>query len=73
MHDAAPAAVHLAGVEKRFGPLAVLEGVDLDGAMAPEQYIGLAPQQVDRFIEEIANPVRARYAGGLSNDEDLKV
>ncbi|MCA9309850.1 MAG: adenylosuccinate lyase, partial [Phycisphaerales bacterium] len=51
----------------------LLEGVDLDGAMAPEQYIGLAPQQVDRFIEEIANPVRARYAGGLSNDEDLKV
>lgn len=56
----------------RVEPL--LEGVDLDGAMAPEQYVGLAPEQVDRFVEEIAGPVRGRYAGGLSQEGgDLKV
>ena len=51
----------------------LLEGVDLDGAMSPELYVGLAPQQVDRFVDEIVSPVRAKYADVLGAARDLSV
>lgn len=44
----------------------LLAGVDVGGAMDPALYIGLAPLQVDRFLVEVASPVRQRYAGRLA-------
>ena len=36
-------------------------GLDLDALLEPSQYVGLAPEQVDRFIAEVADPIRQRY------------
>ncbi len=35
--------------------------VDLDATLDPAAYVGRAPQQVDRFIEVVVEPIRARY------------
>jgi adenylosuccinate lyase len=40
----------------------LLEGVDLDGVLDPAAYVGRAPEQVDRFLREIVEPIRGRYA-----------
>ena len=48
--------------------------VDLSGALDSKRFIGRAPEQVDRFIQEIIEPIRQRYAAELNRDvEDLKV
>ncbi|MCC6681542.1 MAG: adenylosuccinate lyase [Phycisphaeraceae bacterium] len=47
--------------------------VDLNAALDPAQYIGLAPQQVDDFVRDVVDPVRARYAEALKYDPTLKV
>jgi adenylosuccinate lyase len=39
----------------------LMQGVDLTGALDPAKYVGLAPQQADRFVREVAEPVRAKY------------
>ena len=44
----------------------LLAGVDLDAGLDPARYVGLAPRQVDVFLETIAGPIRARYAGRLA-------
>lgn len=51
----------------------LLAGIDLDAAMNPVQYVGLAPEQVDRFLEKVAKPVRARYAGKLGGAREPSV
>jgi adenylosuccinate lyase len=48
-------------------------GVDFDKAMSPEGFIGLAPQQVDRFVAEVVAPIRARYAGHFGVATTLRV
>lgn len=48
----------------------LLQGVNLDAALDPSRYIGLAPQQVDAFIAQIAAPVRARYEGRLGESRE---
>ncbi|MHC4767711.1 MAG: lyase family protein, partial [Planctomycetota bacterium] len=40
----------------------LLEGVDVDGVLDPAAYVGRAPEQVDRFLSEIVEPIRGRYA-----------
>lgn len=40
----------------------ILKGVDFADALDPGAYVGLAPEQVDRFAAEVAAPIRARYA-----------
>ncbi len=40
-------------------------GVDLTGLLAPENFVGRAPQQVDEFLAECVEPVRRRYPGLL--------
>lgn len=44
----------------------LLAGVDLDRELDPAKYVGLAPRQVDRFLSEVAAPIRARYADHLA-------
>jgi adenylosuccinate lyase len=42
--------------------------VPLDGALNAAQYVGRAPQQVDRFIAEVVEPIRKKYGGALGGD-----
>ncbi|MHC5024524.1 MAG: adenylosuccinate lyase [Planctomycetota bacterium] len=44
----------------------MFEDVDLDAVLDPMAYVGRAPEQVDRFVESVVEPVRARYAEALS-------
>lgn len=44
----------------------LLEGVDLEDALEPARYVGLAPRQVDRFIAQVVEPLRKRYADRLA-------
>jgi len=37
--------------------------VDLATVMEPSQYVGRSPQQVDEFVTEVVEPIRAKYAG----------
>src|SRR5262249_8718757 len=36
-------------------------GVDLASVINPERFVGLAPQQVASFLEEVVEPIRRRY------------
>lgn len=48
--------------------------IDLDGALDPRRFIGRAPEQVDRFIEDIVEPIRRTYAAELNREvEELHV
>ncbi len=47
--------------------------VNLDDVMDASQYVGRAPQQVDRFIAEVVTPIRARYKQHLGQQVQLKV
>ena len=38
---------------------------DLEEELRPEKYIGRAPEQVDRFLEEWVTPVLARYGSDI--------
>ena len=44
--------------------------VDLGGALDPQRYIGRAPEQVDRFIADVIEPIRRRYATDLNHAVD---
>jgi adenylosuccinate lyase len=63
--DAAKRVKDLDGVNdllERLKGEALLAGVDFAGELDPVRYIGLATQQVDRFVVEVVEPVRKRYA-----------
>ncbi len=71
-----------AAVKQEGGPNDLIErlrtdeafaAVDLDSALDPARFIGRAPQQVDEFIAEVVNPVRARYPHALAGDGDVRV
>lgn len=51
------------------------EDVDIDEALDARRFIGRAPQQVDEFLRNVVQPIRARCADALreSDDGDLKV
>ncbi|MEX0886469.1 MAG: adenylosuccinate lyase [Phycisphaeraceae bacterium] len=48
-------------------------GVDVYAVAEPAQFIGRAPQQVDTFIEEVAGPIRQRYAEVMGYEPALSV
>ncbi len=48
-------------------------GLDLSAVLDPSQFVGRAPQQVDAFIEQVVDPIRARYKHDLNQTTDLKV
>ncbi len=47
--------------------------VDLASTLDARKYIGRCPQQVERFIDLIVAPIRARYADELKGEVELKV
>jgi adenylosuccinate lyase len=82
-HELIRAHSHAAGARVKEGePNDLLErlrddplfaGLDLDAALDPMAYVGRAPEQVDRFIAEVVEPLRKRYAGGLVGRTELRV
>jgi adenylosuccinate lyase len=48
--------------------------VDLSGALDARRFVGRAPEQVDRFVQTVIEPIRQRYAADLNvTAEDLRV
>lgn len=47
--------------------------VDLSDQLAPQRFVGRAPEQVDEFLAEVINPIRARYPNASDEDADVKV
>ncbi|MBR4834800.1 MAG: adenylosuccinate lyase, partial [Thermoguttaceae bacterium] len=47
--------------------------VDIDAEMDPTKFVGRAPEQVDEFVAEVIEPIRARYADLAADDVDLRV
>ncbi|MBI3862566.1 MAG: adenylosuccinate lyase [Planctomycetia bacterium] len=48
--------------------------VDLSATLEPARFIGRAPQQVDAFIRDVVDPIRARYPDALAAPgEQLRV
>lgn len=48
-------------------------GVNFDAVLQPEQYTGRSNQQVQEFVEEHIEPIRARYRGKLGTTAELHV
>jgi adenylosuccinate lyase len=50
---------------ERLRDEAMFKGIDWDSVLDPRAYVGRAPEQVDRFIEQVVEPIRSRYAEAL--------
>lgn len=49
------------------------DSVDIDAQLDPAQFVGRSAEQVEEFIAEYVEPVRARYSGVLGQDSELNV
>jgi adenylosuccinate lyase len=47
--------------------------VDLGSVMDPARFVGRAPQQVEEFVHNVVDPIRAQYRQVLGQRADLKV
>jgi len=47
--------------------------VDLDAALAPQKFIGRAPEQVDEFLAEVIEPILAKYPAAQSGQAEVRV
>jgi adenylosuccinate lyase len=47
--------------------------VDVSQVLNPSAFIGRAPRQVDRFVKQVVEPIRRRYAKQLGQSVELKV
>lgn len=49
-------------------------GIDLSGTLDARRFVGRAPEQVDQFLRDVVDPIRARSADWLNTTaEDLRV
>jgi adenylosuccinate lyase len=49
------------------------QSVNLAQTLQPHRYIGRSVEQVDRFVSEVAGPIRQRYAQAIRQAADLRV
>ena len=47
-------------------------GTNFSEVLNPHRFVGRAPQQVDRFLAEVVEPVRQRYAGKMGKAVPLR-
>lgn len=47
--------------------------VDLDAALDPREFIGRAPEQVDEFLRDVIDPIRAKHPGALGAAAEIQV
>jgi adenylosuccinate lyase len=52
---------------------ASFSGIDFDGLLDARKFVGRAGEQVARFNSFVVDPIRARYAGKLGMNVDLRV
>ena len=52
---------------------AMFAEIDLDAVLNPMAYVGRAPEQVDRFLADIVEPIRREYADALGDAGELSV
>jgi adenylosuccinate lyase len=52
---------------------AAFAAVDIDALLDPAKFVGRSPQQVDRFLADVVEPIRTRYAGQIDTATELKV
>jgi adenylosuccinate lyase len=57
----------------RLAAVPAFADADFVGALEPNQYVGRAPEQVDEFVAEIIEPLRARYGNQTQLSAELKV
>jgi adenylosuccinate lyase len=50
-----------------------LAGVDFQTLLDPARFVGRAPQQVDEFVNEVVEPIRAKYREALSIGAKVEV
>ncbi len=48
-------------------------GIDLAAVLEPTEFIGRAPQQVDEFVAEVIEPIRAKYGECLGCEADVQL
>lgn len=48
-------------------------GIDVKAELDPIKFVGRAPEQVDEFLAEQVEPIRAKYADQFAEDADLRV
>lgn len=51
----------------------VFASIDIDSILVADRFIGRAPEQVDRFLNETVEPIRTRYKGKLDGEAHLHV
>ena len=51
----------------------VFASVNLAAVLQPRQFVGRAPEQVDEFLAEVIEPIRAKYPEGAGGDAEVKV
>ena len=59
-------------IERLAGDKAFAE-VDLQGTLEPAKFVGRAPQQVDEFINDVVDPIRAKYPDALKASAEVHV
>jgi adenylosuccinate lyase len=57
----------------RLGTDAAFRGIDLVALLRPERFVGRSAEQVDRFIAEVAAPIRSRYKSEIADKPALRV
>jgi adenylosuccinate lyase len=48
-------------------------GVDFDAVLDPSRFVGRAPEQVETFIREDVDPIRARYPSAVGQTREVDV
>jgi adenylosuccinate lyase len=51
----------------------IFKGIDLASSADPTKFIGLAPEQVDAFVQEVVDPIRLKYKGSTPEIAHLRV
>lgn len=49
------------------------KSLNFEGVLEPNRYVGRAPEQVDRFVADVVEPIRRRYRDQLGTAVELKV
>jgi adenylosuccinate lyase len=49
------------------------KSLNFEGVLEPSRFVGRAPEQVDRFIAEVVEPIRQRYRDQLETSVELTV
>ncbi|MGN6626470.1 MAG: adenylosuccinate lyase [Tepidisphaeraceae bacterium] len=58
---------------ERLSTDAAFGKTNLAGVLEPSRFVGRAPEQVTRFVEEVVEPIRQRYPAALALAVSLKV